>query len=381
MVRNFKSVFSLSLLLLLIGLVSVYSLPIGEAPIRLVSDPVVRPLPSVPEFVVMGEPFDLILKAPSNLNGLSVNLTSIYGVYRTEVLSSIYDDLGFWNISLMTPSKMVEGLYSLEISYFSSEGDVFYFTQSRCVYVMSSEPKSLLIAHITDPHLPYGADVLARAVYELDLIRPSLIILSGDFVDVDTIESAWRYGWDLFLDGPCNTPTYLLPGNHDHSGDNAANFKKFGGPLYYESTVGPFHIIALDSTMDGYISLDQLSWAESILKDIDNGVTIMSFHHPLFNSGPCDITGSWDNIDNLRPYLYYSWNDHIENSKKLLRLIQDYDIKLILSGHIHREQFNILNGEHVFETNLPAGGSLREDVHDYQAMRCLLYTSPSPRDS
>jgi len=241
--------------------------------------------------------------------------------------------------------------------------------QPICINVTDTFPKRWLIGHITDIHLPYGADVLARAIYELNLIHPSLIILTGDLVDVDTISSAWLYAWKILLNGPSKVPIYVIPGNHDHAGDDAKNYVKYCGPLHWYTRIGSFHIIALDSASDGYVSDDQLVWAENILANITDGAKILLFHHPLFSSGPTEISGSWENIEKLKSYIYSSWLEHLDNAKEILRLIEKYNITLILSGHIHREQYNVYNGIHIFETNLPAGGSLRQG--DYRSFRLI----------
>ncbi|MEM2137388.1 MAG: hypothetical protein QXI93_05475, partial [Candidatus Methanomethylicia archaeon] len=74
-------------------------------------------------------------------------------------------------------------------------------------------------------------------------------------------------------------------------------------------------------------------------------------------------TGSWQNINALRSHLYYSWDSNLNAASNFLRLVEQYDVDLVLAGHIHREQFNIYNNKYIFETMAPAGGSLPAGVY------------------
>ncbi|RLE55991.1 MAG: hypothetical protein DRJ30_02870 [Candidatus Methanomethylicota archaeon] len=334
---------------------------------REVADPIKNPLPSLPITVLKGASFNATVNAEKTAKDWEVYLTSNYGEYPLKVVNAEYSHL--WILTLKIPTIIPSGLYSLKIKYSLENGETAEYMQPICINVTDTFPKRLLIGHITDIHLPYGADVLARAIYELNLIHPSLIILTGDLVDVDTISSAWQYAWKILLNGPSKVPIYVIPGNHDHAGDDAKNYVKYCGPLHWYTRIGSFHIIALDSASDGYVSNDQLVWAENILANITDGAKILLFHHPLFSSGPTEISGSWENIEKLKSCIYSSWLEHLDNAKEILRLIEKYNITLILSGHIHREQYNVYNGIHIFETNLPAGGSLRQG--DYWSFRLI----------
>jgi len=329
------------------------------------------PLPSKPLTATLGSTMSIEVVADSSASDWSVQLSSKYGDFSLELVDAVYsEETGRWTLTLKLPSNIPTGLYSLKLSFTSEEEGAVEYTQPRCVNVTVSYPKELLIAHLSDIHLPYGADVLARAVYELNLLRPSLVVITGDLVDVDTISSAWKYAWSILIDGPLEVPAYILPGNHDHSGDDAANYMEFCGPLYWYVQIGDFHLIALDTALDGYVDMDQLAWAESILGEIGDGTKILMFHHPLFSRGSYTLTGSWEEVEQFSEYLYYSWNEHIENAKELLRLVEQYNISLIMSGHIHTEHYVVYNDKHYFEVNLPAGGGLREgDYWSYRLVR------------
>jgi len=330
-----------------------------------VTDPIKYPLPSWPALCVLNGSFKVVIRAPSSATKWSFSIThnTVNVKYDIESFTGFYNSSsGLWTFYLQVPSKALEGLYSLKVSY-TIDGGSYIYTQPKCVYVFKTYPEYLLIAHVSDAHLPYGADVIARAIYELNLIRPTIIVHTGDFVDIGVIASAWSYAWSIIFNGSSKIPILIIPGNHDHSGDDAANYQKYCGPLYYNLSFGKFHFIAMDTRELGYVDISQLRWAENVLKKISLGdVKIMLIHHPVFGSGFM-ISGSWQNINALRSYLYYSWDSNLNVASEFLRLVEQYNVNLVLAGHIHREQFNIYNGKHVFETNAPAGGSLPSGVY------------------
>lgn len=329
------------------------------------TDPIKYPLPSLPALCILNGFFKVVVKAPSSAtNWIFTIYSNNYGLkYDISYFTSSYNsNSGLWNFYLKVPSNVVPGLYSLKLSY-TSDGVNYSYKQPNSIYVFEDYPKHILIAHVSDTHLPYGADVIARAIYELNLIKPSILIVTGDFVDIGVIASAWDYAWSIVFNGSSKIPILVLPGNHDHSGDDAANYQKYCGPLYYNLSFGKFHFIAMDTREIGYVSIDQLKWAESVLKNISiDDVKIFLIHHPIFGTG-FSITGSWQNINALGNYLYYSWASNTPIAAEFLRLIEQYDVRLVLAGHIHREQFNIYNGKHIFETISPAGGSLPIGVY------------------
>jgi 3',5'-cyclic AMP phosphodiesterase CpdA len=353
-------------LLLIVVLFSICILPSATiSQPMVVTDPIKYPLPSWPALCVLNGSFKVVIRAPSSATKwlFSITHNTVNVKYDIESFNGFYNSSsGLWTFYLQVPSNALEGLYSLRVSYVA-DGASYVYTQPKCVYVFKTYPGYLLIAHVSDTHLPYGADVIARAIYELNLIRPTIIVITGDFVDIGVIASAWNYAWSIIFNGSSKIPILVIPGNHDHSGDDAANYQRYCGPLYYNLSFGNFHFIAMDTRELGYVDIDQLRFAENVLKKIGiNDVKIMLIHHPIFGSGFM-VSGSWQNINALRSYLYYTWDSNLNVASEFLRLVEQYNVNLVLAGHIHREQFNIYNGKYVFETNAPAGGSLPSGVY------------------
>ncbi|MGD2200845.1 MAG: metallophosphoesterase [Candidatus Bathyarchaeota archaeon] len=270
---------------------------------------------------------------------------------------------GLWTVFFEVPSGVRPGLFDLELIY--NDGGAVELVQPRSIWALEEWPDSLQIAHISDIHLPYGAEIFADYIYEANLVDPDLIITTGDIVDMETIASSWTYLQDLTA--RLGVPIFLLPGNHDYAGADSELYQKYGGLRNYTVVIGDILFMALDSHGGGYVLPEQLAWAERVLESHPDKVKFIGFHHALLSSEYEDdqgrvrggaISGNWFNIEGLREVLYSTWADNIDLAEELLRLIQTYDVRLILAGHVHRDIIYILNDEHYFVTTSTTGGSL-----------------------
>jgi hypothetical protein len=163
-----------------------------------------------------------------------------------------------------------------------------------------------------------------------------------------------------------------VPGNHDYSGYGGAAYAKYGGKLNYTAVIGDFMFVALDSRGVGSVTEKQLRWAENQLTNHPDKVKIISFHHPLLGSEYEDdlgivtgggVTGSWEEIEELEDLMHPAWIDPtsghpLEVAQTLLRIIQEQDVRLILTGHVHRDIIYVLNDRHYFVTTSTTGGGL-----------------------
>ena len=323
--------------------------------VKVYTSPVSYPLPTVPEPVTVGSPLRVNVEAGSGAGGWAVRLVSDYGSSLLTIINSSYTGAAGWTLFFEVPASLRSGLYSLNIAY-SAGGSTINYTQSRSVWILNEWPERLKISQITDIHLPEGANLFATYVYETNLIQPDIVVGTGDIVDQESIASAWVY-LQRILDR-LKVPSYFLPGNHDHSGARGANYQLYCGQLNYSVCIGNFLFIALDTAELGYLTSGQLQWAEKVLQRYPNKVKIMSFHHPFFGSETGgNITGSWTEIEKLKDYMYYSWTEQLSEARELLRLIEQYDIRLILSGHVHRDIVYLYNNRHYFVTTCTLGGS------------------------
>jgi len=326
-----------------------------------IDDPVGYPLPTNPEPVLLGGALRVEVRAGSGATSWAGSLTGKYGSSELTPLNSSYSD-GWWTVFFGVPSDVYPALYDLELEW--SDGDsLAEYTQPRSVWVLEEWPETLKVAQISDIHLPYGADVLATFVYEANLVDADMIVATGDIVDRETTTAAWNYLQEIT--GRLGIPIFLLPGNHDYAGADSEYFQEYGGQKNYSVVIGDFLFMALDSDGGGYIVQEQLDWAERVLASHPDKVKFIAFHHALLSSEFEDdggaikggeIEGDWTDIEALREVMYFTWQDNIGLAEELLRIIQTYDVRLTLSGHVHRDMIYILNGENYIVTTGNSGG-------------------------
>jgi 3',5'-cyclic AMP phosphodiesterase CpdA len=369
-----KIVVTVLLVLTLTGLVS--TVPFAESYTgQKIAEIMSSPLPSAPEPVLQGGDFPVHVKDLSealagsgDASAWSGEIGSMYGRYTLSLVNGTLDGEK-WVLYFNVPSEAHTGLYDLTLTQSSGGASEGVF-QSRCVWVLDEWPESLIISHLTDIHEPIEPLIFSQYIMQSNFVDPDLGICSGDNVQTESVARAWAYLQYSMLH--LEFPSYLLPGNHDYSGYGGAAYAKYGGKLNYTVVIGDFMFVALDSRGVGTVTEKQLRWAENQLSKHPDKVKIISFHHPLLSSEYEDdlgtvtggsITGDWQNIEELKDIMYPSWTDPtdghpLEVAKTLLRIIQEQDVRLILSGHVHRDIIYVLNDSHYFVTTSTTGGGL-----------------------
>ncbi len=337
------------------------------APISKVTDIVSFPLPSVPEPVLIGEALRVEVKAGSEASEWSAGISSRFGSSQLELINSSYMK-NRWILYFQTPDDLPPELYDLSIS-FEEVGETTEYTQSRCVWLLAEWPDSILISHVSDLHMQFGKDYFAQYIHEVNLFDPDLIIATGDIVQTETVASSWEYlhsemKW-------LEVPSFLVPGNHDYAGGGGTIYQQYGGLMNYSVVLGDFLFVGLDSHKEGQAMFDQIQWVESEIQKYPDKVKIMAWHYPLLSSEYEDdegtvkgnyITGDWETIEDLSHLLHpIAWMTEGQpnlGAREMLRIIQEYDVRLILNGHVHRDMIYILNDRHYFVTVATVGGGL-----------------------
>ena len=206
----------------------------------------------------------------------------------------------------------------------------------------------LTILHLTDTHLSgddslhYGVvdteAALSRALDQFSTIEElDLLVLSGDLSDdgsprsyqiLRSIVEPWAAAR-----GAC---TVYAMGNHDLRG----SFRQVLGsghgpgpsavhptsssnsPVDAVSSVGPWRIVTIDSSVPGAgygeLGSDQAGWLAEVLATPAEAGTVLIIHHP-------PVPASTALLQALELY----------NPEDLLDVVQDSDVRVILSGHYH----------------------------------------------
>jgi 3',5'-cyclic AMP phosphodiesterase CpdA len=112
--------------------------------------------------------------------------------------------------------------------------------------------------------------------------------------------------------------TWPAPGNHEYAtARGAPYFAYFGARAahgYYSFELGAWHLVSLDSDLDGQPMQAQLAWLRSDLARHPARCTLAYWHHPLYSSGGHGSIAK----------MHDAWN-----------LLYQAGAELVLSGHDH----------------------------------------------
>jgi 3',5'-cyclic-AMP phosphodiesterase len=209
-------------------------------------------------------------------------------------------------------------------------------------------------AFLTDIHLQpeRGAEAgFHWAINEVNKRDPDFVITGGDMV-MDALNQTYGRCDSLYnlyqkLSGKLQMPVHNTMGNHEVYGwqreeENIEQHPEFGkkmfekrlGPRYYSFDHGGWHFMVLDDIFlaepgvyTGKLDNEQLLWISEDLKLVDKNKPIaVSVHIPFITSATQLTRGSLAaNPEGLV----------MSNSSDVLRLFTDYNLKLVLQGHLH----------------------------------------------
>jgi len=317
----------------------------GETTITYYADKIKFPTHGCPEPVLNGGVFNVTVKMDSNVKWVRAEVYNETHRLNASLIKADYiSEKNIWQLSFKLTNEYCEGAYNLDLIY---DGGVL--SQPRCLWILPKWPEKLDILACGDVK-PEGLPYFWEMMYEANLINPDLIIFLGDLVNVPTVINQWSQFLEPYM--MFKDPMYVTAGNHEYEDvGNAQLYEKIIGPLNYSVTVGRFLLVSLDTDKDGWIRMERLKWLENILRENRDKTKIIFFHFPLFTEklknwgvGCINIT-SWTDIDNYinKGYLYgdpsdyLSWKGHPDEARELFRLIIEYDVRLILSEHIHSD--------------------------------------------
>lgn len=281
-------------------------------------------------------------------------------------------------VTLKAPADAVPELYDLYIRI--SEG---LLHSPRSVWVLDEWPTKISFLHFTDVHIGILTGGVPSWIYYetaigiLNALDVDFAVITGDEVDVGSDVPSLKKLREIT--NKARKPTFMIPGNHDHSQTDEVSFQKkfygfYVGPATWYRVLGNFLIVGLDTGAEGFLDSKQLKWLEGVLAAHRGKVKILLMHHPLFNYGVyAKITGSWKEIDKLSNYLYGSWHDHMGSAKEFLRLVEEYNVTVVLAGHVHGDGFVFYNKRTWFITTTTTCAGVREG--DYRGFKLIVLDS------
>ena len=150
--------------------------------------------------------------------------------------------------------------------------------------------------------------------------------------------------------------------NKDHIEYGKKMFLKRLGQRYYSFSHREWHFIILDSvgvteegTYRGFVDREQIDWLKKELQMVSRNTPIaISVHIPFISARMQLEKGS------LEPN---SERGVITNSKDVLDLFKDHNLKLVLQGHLHILEYIFIKGIHFF-TGGAVSGAWWEGPHE-----------------
>lgn len=318
--------------------------------------------PIVPAIVAPGDGYTIELR--QEYSSLTVSSAHMWTVKPVGDKLTIYNytlsisSTGPGVYSVTIPREAEEGLYDLLLVANSAEHVV-----PRSIWVVKSWPSVLRFMENTDLHFitgpptiadqrdPFAGDVNRFAAFTIDnIFSPLFILWLGDETDTDATKEyvmtlAYRYAY-LY-----NIPVLGIPGNHDYprwwkkstAGD--VSYTKYLGPVkWYRILAGRLLVMGLSTEREGYLPWDGLVFAERVLQErSDMPYKVILVHHPpFFYQG--EIYTRYDDEKVLRPHalggpISGSWSNNMTALRYFLKLVEDYNVTVVLSGHMHRDYF------------------------------------------
>lgn len=227
----------------------------------------------------------------------------------------------------------------------------------------SSESSDFSFIYMTDIHLEYGkgaVDGFKMAIDTANKIDADFLLTGGDLISdaLGARHSKADSLYKLYVASieDMDMPVYNTIGNHElyglyeksgadtlHPDYNDGMFRRYLGKTYYSFDHKGWHFIVLNSIAEGddnnyigYIDDDQMNWLRNDLEKIDTLTPIIiSTHIPFLSTFNQLRKGS------MAP------NDEwlvVKNSQEILLMMQPYNLKLVLQGHLHIiEYINLQN--------------------------------------
>ena len=342
---------TLSYLIILALLLLTISTSTVTAEIKFYAEIVKYPTLAYPEPVLSGGELEIRLALSQDTAPIDFTLT-IYNElneYELEFVKTEFSNAWKgWVAYFKVPEDCKEGFYSMKIA-FTAGGTTYDIEMPNSVWVLSEWPDKIKLLYVGDTKTPGGEPYWKEFVREVNLLNPTMMIFNGDEVERPSMRTAWKLFLQHWLE--LRVPSYAGIGNHEYDSPGVAKiWERIMGYRNYTIVVGNFLFLMLDTGMEGWMSLDQIKWAERVVKENPEKVKILVMHHPLFGykikDEKIDVieVSTIDDFDKLfdEGYIYGSWSEHKEEAKELFKLILENDIRLVLCAHTHTDITNIV---------------------------------------
>ncbi len=231
----------------------------------------------------------------------------------------------------------------------------------------SARAESFRLIFICDIHVMpelRGTEGFAAAIERINELEPDIVITGGDLI-YDALEADHKRAtslYDLYIEmrGRIKAPVYDVIGNHEVFGLYTSSgvdpdHEEYGkrmfigrlgdGSTYRSFDFGGWHFILLDTvgfTSDrryfGLVGRGQLDWiAKDLEKTGRDTPIVVAGHIPLVSAYGQTKKGA---ASPPAP------SEVVVNSHEVLALFEEYDLRLVLQGHLHIVEQIAIKGTH-----------------------------------
>jgi hypothetical protein len=209
---------------------------------------------------------------------------------------------------------------------------------------LNNDPNDFQFAIISDRTGGHRPKVFARAVEQLNLLQPELVMSVGDLIegytkDKKEVTRQWRE-FQTFT-ARLQMPFFYVPGNHDITNKEMGEiWKDKFGRSYYEFVYRDVLFLCLNSEDPpgkGYsnISADQIAWMKKALEDNKSVKwTLVFLHKPIWIYPTANKMG-WGEVEKLLKGRSYT----------------------VFAGHVHKYQKFVRQGMNYYMLATTGGGS------------------------
>jgi Icc protein len=230
----------------------------------------------------------------------------------------------------------------------------------------ASDTDGFSFAFLTDIHLKpemSAVEGFQQAIDTINVLAPDFVLTGGDLV-MDALDQTYGRADSVYnlykkVSGGLDMPVYNTIGNHevygwhrqqegieDHPEFGKGMFEKRIGSRYSSFEHKGWHFILLDGMSRsegghyyGKIDDEQVQWLKEELQKVAKETPIIISTHIPFITSQTQLTKGA--LEATPAYLI------LENSREVLLLFREHNLKLVLQGHLHfLEDINVNNQVH-----------------------------------
>lgn len=214
-----------------------------------------------------------------------------------------------------------------------------------------------MVEHGDGKVVTYIDEITDAFLDEVVRLRPNALILSGDLTLDGEKKSHEELAGKLYRVKEAGIPVLVIPGNHDINNRRAARFEGTERLPAEYTTPEEFREIYRDFGYDEALSEDRGSLSYVYELDEENWLLMLDTcqYRPVAKVGGAILSDTYDWIEeqleyawdegvNVIPVAHHNLLDEseiyvddctIEHGEQLVEILEDWDVPLFLSGHLH----------------------------------------------